>query len=232
MTMHRIRRYALGLAGLVLIPPLLWIGIVLLAPTAWARRHVVAALEAEQRALGRRLRACRCPCSGASSSPGWRSDRPRTRTTPGSRRRRSGSTSACASSFRARSSRASIEIDGRRASRSAPRRRQPRTGRLHLAAAQSQEFARPRRRADRNESPSSFHGATITVIDEPSKTRLAPAERRRRRRRRRQADRRPERERHAQRRAVSVLGAARPHRAKSRPSKQGCVPRKWCSTTA
>ena len=46
MKCHRVRRYALGLAGLALIPPLLWIGVVLMAPTAWARRHVVAALEA------------------------------------------------------------------------------------------------------------------------------------------------------------------------------------------
>ena len=46
MTFHRIRRYALGLAGLVLIPPLLWVGVVLVARTGWARRHVIAALEA------------------------------------------------------------------------------------------------------------------------------------------------------------------------------------------
>ena len=46
MKCHRIRRYALGLAGLFLIPPLLWIGVVLVAQTGWARRHVIAALEA------------------------------------------------------------------------------------------------------------------------------------------------------------------------------------------
>ncbi len=46
MKCHRVRRYALCLAGLALIPPVLWIGVVLVAPTAWARRHVVAALEA------------------------------------------------------------------------------------------------------------------------------------------------------------------------------------------
>ena len=46
MTKQRLRRCALGLAGLIAIPPLLWIGVVLLAPTAWARRHVVAAMEA------------------------------------------------------------------------------------------------------------------------------------------------------------------------------------------
>ena len=52
MKCHRVRRYALGLAGLALIPPLLWIGVVLVAPTAWARRHVVAALEAQEWAFG------------------------------------------------------------------------------------------------------------------------------------------------------------------------------------
>ena len=41
MERNRVRRYALGLAGVALIPPLLWIGMVLMAPTAWARRHVV-----------------------------------------------------------------------------------------------------------------------------------------------------------------------------------------------
>ena len=46
MTCHRIRRYALGLIALLLIPPLLWIGVVFLAGTSWARRQVVAALEA------------------------------------------------------------------------------------------------------------------------------------------------------------------------------------------
>ncbi len=46
MVRNRVRRYALGLAGVALIPPLLWIGVVLIAPTAWARRHVAAALAA------------------------------------------------------------------------------------------------------------------------------------------------------------------------------------------
>ncbi len=46
MTFHRMRRFALGLIGLVLIPPLLWIGVVVVAQTGWARRHVISALEA------------------------------------------------------------------------------------------------------------------------------------------------------------------------------------------
>jgi len=46
MTSLRIRRYALILCIVICIPPLLWLGIVLIAPTGWARSHVVAALEA------------------------------------------------------------------------------------------------------------------------------------------------------------------------------------------
>ncbi len=46
MASHRIRRYALLFCVVILIPPLLWVGIVLIAPTGLAKRHLVAALEA------------------------------------------------------------------------------------------------------------------------------------------------------------------------------------------
>ncbi len=46
MTSRRIRWYALLLAAIILAPPLLWLAVVLVAPTDWARRHVVAAIEA------------------------------------------------------------------------------------------------------------------------------------------------------------------------------------------
>ncbi len=46
MTPHRVRRLALGLIGLLLLPPLLWVGVVLVAPTAWATRQLTGALEA------------------------------------------------------------------------------------------------------------------------------------------------------------------------------------------
>lgn len=45
MTLQRTRRYALVVMGIGLIPLLLWIGLLLIAPTAWARRQVIAALE-------------------------------------------------------------------------------------------------------------------------------------------------------------------------------------------
>ena len=49
MTNHRLRRCALGAFIVVLIPLLVWIGVVLTAPTDWAKRHIVAALEAGTR---------------------------------------------------------------------------------------------------------------------------------------------------------------------------------------
>jgi hypothetical protein len=46
MTSHRLRRYALYLVAALLIPPLLWVGAVLIAPTGWAKTRVIALLEA------------------------------------------------------------------------------------------------------------------------------------------------------------------------------------------
>jgi len=45
MTFQRSRRYALVVLGIGLIPLFLWIGLLLIAPTGWARRQVIAALE-------------------------------------------------------------------------------------------------------------------------------------------------------------------------------------------
>jgi AsmA-like C-terminal region len=50
MTRIRLRRCAVALCALfLLIPPLLWVAVVLIAPTDWAARHVMAALEAGTR---------------------------------------------------------------------------------------------------------------------------------------------------------------------------------------
>jgi AsmA protein len=46
MTTHRLRRYALVFCLPILVPPLIWIGVVLVAPTAWARGLLVSVLEA------------------------------------------------------------------------------------------------------------------------------------------------------------------------------------------
>ncbi|MFI5458339.1 MAG: AsmA-like C-terminal region-containing protein [Isosphaerales bacterium] len=53
MTSRRIQRFALILCVVLCIPPLLWLGIVLIAPTGWAKGHLVAALEARS---GRQVR--------------------------------------------------------------------------------------------------------------------------------------------------------------------------------
>jgi AsmA protein len=45
MMFQRTRRYALVLIGIGLIPLFLWAGLLLIAPTGWARRQVIAALE-------------------------------------------------------------------------------------------------------------------------------------------------------------------------------------------
>jgi hypothetical protein len=45
MTSLRLRRYALCVFAVLLIPPLLWVGVVFVAPTEWAKTHIVAALE-------------------------------------------------------------------------------------------------------------------------------------------------------------------------------------------
>lgn len=52
MNLRRWRRYAWIAGGMAAIPPVLWILIVLVAPTGWARRQVVARLEARS---GRRV---------------------------------------------------------------------------------------------------------------------------------------------------------------------------------
>jgi AsmA protein len=46
MTLKRTRRVAITAIGIGLIPLFLWIGLLLVAPTGWARRQVIAALEA------------------------------------------------------------------------------------------------------------------------------------------------------------------------------------------
>jgi hypothetical protein len=46
MATRRIRRYTFIGIGLLLLPPALWCAVLLVAPTGWAKRHVVAAIEA------------------------------------------------------------------------------------------------------------------------------------------------------------------------------------------
>ena len=53
MTFRRLRRYALYLFAALLIPPFLWVGAVLIAPTGWANERIAALLEAR---TGRSIR--------------------------------------------------------------------------------------------------------------------------------------------------------------------------------
>src|SRR5205814_7064692 len=60
MAFRRWRWYVRLLVGFFLIPPLLWLVVVLVAPTGWAKRHVVAVLESRSgRSVGlERLSVC------------------------------------------------------------------------------------------------------------------------------------------------------------------------------
>jgi uncharacterized protein involved in outer membrane biogenesis len=53
MAFQRTRRYALVLLGIGLLPLVFWVGLLLVAPTAWARRQVIAALESRSGRLVR-----------------------------------------------------------------------------------------------------------------------------------------------------------------------------------
>jgi hypothetical protein len=64
MTFRRWRRSVRLLAGLIVIPVLFWLAVVVVAPTGWARRQVVAVLESRS---GRRVgleRLSVCPLGG------------------------------------------------------------------------------------------------------------------------------------------------------------------------
>ena len=98
--------------AVLLIPPLLWVGVVLVAPTDWAKRHVVAALEAANGSLG-------SPGASVGAAAGRRStDGPGNRLTADDRRSLAqdgeppSSTSACSISSAAISGPRSVEVDG------------------------------------------------------------------------------------------------------------------------
>jgi AsmA-like C-terminal region len=169
MKCNRVRRYALGLTGLILIPPLLWIGIVLVAPTAWARGRVVAALEAHS---GRSvtLEGLAVPLFGGVELTGLAFGSPKNTDDPWLKAEKLRLSISLCEIFQGKFEPRSIEIDGgvlrvlRRAD-----------GSLELA-----DFILPppksisaRSRTDEPERIAvSFHGATVTVLDEPSKTLL------------------------------------------------------------
>ena len=174
MKCNRVRRYALGLTGLFLIPPLVWIGIVLMAPTAWARRHVIAALEAHS---GRSvtLEGLAVPLLGGVELSGLAFGSPKNTDDPWLKAEKLRLNISLGDLLQGKIEPWSIEIDGgvlrvlRRAD-----------GSLELAdfilPPPRETGTRGRATPGRNKSPSVFHSATVTVIDEPSKTLLAPTE--------------------------------------------------------
>jgi AsmA protein len=80
MSIRRWRWSVRLLVGLILIPVLLWLVVVVVAPTGWARRHVVAVLESRSGRCVGLDRLSVCPCGGIHlinleiGSPQGRSD--------------------------------------------------------------------------------------------------------------------------------------------------------------
>ena len=63
MTSHRIRRYALLLCVVILIPPLLWLGSCLDCADRLGQETSRRGPRSKQRALRFASKACRCACS-------------------------------------------------------------------------------------------------------------------------------------------------------------------------
>jgi AsmA-like C-terminal region len=170
MKCDRVRRYAFGLTGLILIPPLLWIAIVLMAPTAWARRRVIAALEARSgRSVS--LERLAVPLFGGVELTGLAFGSPKNTNDPWLKAEKLRLNISVCELLQGKIEPCSIEIDG-----SVLRVLRRADGSLELA-----DFILPppkesgtRGRADGGPEKISilFHSATVTVIDEPSKTLL------------------------------------------------------------
>src|ERR1700679_778673 len=64
MTFRRMRWYVWLPAGILLTPLLLWLCLILILPTAWAKRSVVAALEARSGRPIRLEQLSLCPLGG------------------------------------------------------------------------------------------------------------------------------------------------------------------------
>ena len=170
MTCHRIRRYALGVIGLLLIPPLLWIGIVLTAGTGWARRHVVTSLEAHS---GRSvtLEALAVPLCGGVELAGLAFGSPNNTDDPWLKAERIRLNISLFELLQGKIEPRSIEVDG-----SVLRVLRRADGSLELSdfILPPPKDHRARNRAENEPERIAvvFHRATVTVIDEPSKSLL------------------------------------------------------------
>ena len=131
---------ALGLAGLALIPPLLWIGVVLVAPTAWARRHVVAALEASSgRSVA--LAGVSVPLLGGVELKGLAFGSPKSTDDPWLKAKNLRLDISVCQLVLGKFEPCSIEVEGSDAARAAAGGRQPRAGRFHRATTAREELA-------------------------------------------------------------------------------------------
>jgi uncharacterized protein involved in outer membrane biogenesis len=170
MARHRIRQYALGLAVLALIPPLLWIGVVVAAPTAWAKRHVVRLLEVGS---GRSvtLAGVSVPLLGGVELKGLAFGSPKSTGAPWLKTRNVRLGIGVCQLFSGRFEPQSIEVD-----ESELRVLRRADGSLELAdfiVPTTRETSSRHRDEDVSERISfAFHNSTVTVIDEPSSTLL------------------------------------------------------------
>src|SRR5262245_61194265 len=168
MTCHRIRRYALGLIALLLIPPLLWIGVVLLAGTSWARRQVVAALEARS---GRSvtLQGLAVPLMGGVDLSGLAFGSPKNTDDPWLKAEKLRLNISFCDLMQGKVAPESIEIH-----RSNLRVLRRGDGSLELADFIVPPPKDPRDRGRSANGPERIaiviHGATVAVVDEPSKS--------------------------------------------------------------
>ncbi len=165
MACHRIRRYALGLAGLLLVPPLLWIGVVLVAPTSWAKRHVVAALEAgTKRSVA--LSGLSVPLLGGVEFTGLSFGSPQSVDDPWLKAKKVRLGISICQLMTGKFEDCSIEIEG-----SELRVKRREDGSLELAdfiLPPPRETSARRHQEDESERISiAFHDASVVVIDEP-----------------------------------------------------------------
>ena len=170
MKRHRLRRYVLVAAGLALLPPVLWIGVVLLSPTPWARGLVVAALErSSKRSVA--LSGFAVRFSGAIELAGLSFGSPQSTDDPWLKTENVQLDVSLCRLLSGRFDRCSIEVEGTtlRVLRRAD-------GSLELA-----DFILPpprptdlRQREDNGPEriAIAFRDATVTVIDEPSRSLL------------------------------------------------------------
>ena len=111
MAIRRLRWYVWLLIGLVLVPPLLWVAVVMVAPTGWARSKLVAILESRSgRKVG--LDGLSVRLLGGVRLTNLEIGAREASATPGQRPARSASISARSRSFRGDSSRRGSRLMG------------------------------------------------------------------------------------------------------------------------